>query len=138
MKNKFYYLLSSLILLFAQAFAYYTISPLFIDIVVDEASPITEGTIETEILESKPAEVIGTSGHPVSGTTRLIEVDGEKYVRYEDFKTINGLDIFVYLAKDLEVKEFVSLGKIRGTEESINYTIPAEVDASNTDHPNLV
>ena len=50
------------------------------------------------------AEVIGTTGHPASGTARLVEVDGNKYVRYENFKTLNGPDIFVYLAKDLEAK----------------------------------
>lgn len=76
------------------------------------------------------AQVVGTAGHPASGTVRLVAADGTTYVRYENFKTINGPDIYVYLAKDLDAKEFVSLGKVKATEGNINYQVPADVDAS--------
>ncbi len=77
-----------------------------------------------------PVNVTGTKGHPASGTVRIVEVDGERYLRYENFKTINGPDIYVYLAKDLDAKDFVSLGKVKGTEGNINYLIPKEVDTN--------
>ena len=84
--------------------------------------------------ESKPqtvlAEVTGTAGHPASGTVRVIEADGKRYVRYENFKTINGPDLYVYLAKDLDAKEFVDLGKVKATEGNINYEIPTGIDTS--------
>jgi hypothetical protein len=77
-----------------------------------------------------PAAVTGTTGHPASGTARLVTADGKSYVRYENFKTINGPDIYVYLAKDLDAHEYVSLGKVRATEGNVNYEIPAGTDLS--------
>ncbi len=77
--------------------------------------------------------VIGTSGHPASGTVRIVEADSKRYIRYENFKTINGPGIYVYLAKDLDAKEFISLGRVRATEGNINYEIPEGVRVS--DYP---
>jgi hypothetical protein len=116
------------------AVLYYAISPLFRNVKVDEAAPasVVEKVAESEpvdmISESAPATVTGTTGHPASGTARIITADGKHYVRYEDFKTINGPDIYVYLSKDLEAKEFVNLGRVRATEGNINYEIPDGVD----------
>lgn len=77
---------------------------------------------------SMPAEVKGTSGNPASGRTRVIIADGKKYLRYENFKTINGSDIFVYPSKDLEAKEYIDLDRVRATEGNINYEIPENID----------
>lgn len=120
-------------------FGYYAISPLFNNIKVDEALPQAieskgENTTEvspvqnTKVVASHP--VIGTVGHPASGTVRIVEVSGKKYVRYENFKTINGPDIYVYIAKDLDAKEFVNLGRVKATEGNINYEVPDGVDVS--------
>ncbi|OGG47445.1 hypothetical protein A3D66_02490 [Candidatus Kaiserbacteria bacterium RIFCSPHIGHO2_02_FULL_50_9] len=114
------------------AVAYYGISPLFRKVTVNEQPP----AVQTSALqESMPNEaetttsVIGTTLHPASGSARVIEGDsGKKYLRYENFKTINGPDLYVYLSKDLDAKEFVNLGRIRGTEGNINYEIPADVN----------
>jgi hypothetical protein len=51
-------------------------------------------------------------------------------VRFENFKTINGPNVHVYLAKDTSGEEFIDLGAIRGTEGNINYTVPEGVDLS--------
>lgn len=101
---------------------YYAISPLFNNIKVDEALP---GKVA-----SPATQVTGTVGHPASGIVRVIEADGKQYVRYENFKTINGPDIYVYLSKDLDAKEYVSLGKVKATEGNINYEVPAGTNAS--------
>ena len=105
-------------------FAYYAISPLFRSIKVDEAAP------SAEVNTSRAAPVVGTTGHPASGAARIVQSDGKTYARYENFKTINGPDIYVYLSKDLDAKDFVSLGVVRATEGNINYEIPAGVDPS--------
>src|SRR3989344_7846121 len=103
--------------------AYYGISPLFRDVRVDEALPnVSAGNLGDR------ADVVGTVGHPASGFARIIETDGRKYLRYEDFKTINGPDLYVYLAKDASAKAFVNLGRLRATEGNVNYEIPAGVD----------
>lgn len=109
------------------AVAYYTLSPLFISVRVDEALPQAAQQPQNVFADSAAA-VEGTLGHPASGTARIVHADGRAYLRYEDFKTINGPDLYVYLAKDPDAKEFVNLGRIRATEGNINYEIPEGVD----------
>jgi Electron transfer DM13 len=134
MKKKPLYIIGIPIGITLLAFAYYTISPLFINIKANDINPAINSTSSTTSVQpSAPVNVIGTTGHPASGTVRLVEADGKKYVRYENFKFINGPDIYVYLAKDLDAKEFVNIGRVRATEGNINYEIPAEVNVS--DYP---
>lgn len=122
------------------AVLYYGISPLFRNVKVDEVLPQstevkmeTETSVPEESVETEPVPVTGTTGHPASGTVRLVTADGKQYVRYENFKTINGPDIYVYLSKDLEAKEFVSLGRVKATEGNINYEIPGDINVA--DYP---
>lgn len=110
-----------LVVIVAILIAYYLISPLFIKIEVQEEAPQVE-----EGQEIEKNEVIGTSGHPASGTVSVI---GD-VIRYEDFMTINGPKLHVYLSKDLEAKEYIDLGPIKGTEGNINYNIPENIDIS--------
>lgn len=134
MKMKLLYLIGIPICIALLIFAYYAISPLFINIKADDLNPAKDSTSSTiSVQQIAPVNVVGTTGHPASGTVRIVEADGKKYVRYENFKTINGPDIYVYLAKDLDAKEFVNLGRVRATEGNINYEIPAEVNVS--DYP---
>jgi hypothetical protein len=129
-------------------FGYYAISPLFrntkfnvtLPISTVEApklpsaaatsSAIVSATNDVMKKDAAPVQVIGTVGHPASGTVRIVTVNGKKYVRYENFKTINGPDIYVYLSKDLGAKDYVSLGKVTATEGNINYEIPATANLS--------
>ncbi len=85
----------------------------------------------SEVMEKSPAPaaaVVGTVGHPASGSVRVVEAGGETFIRYENYKTINGPDLFVYLAKDLDAQEFVSLGELRATEGNVNYQVPDDID----------
>jgi hypothetical protein len=125
--KKVWYVLGGVVLVGALGFAYYAISPLFINIKVDEALP--ESVVGIDDIPSG-ASVTGTTGHPASGTARVVEADGKTYIRYENFKTINGPDLYVYLAKDLDATEFVDLGRLRATEGNVNYEVPVGVDVS--------
>ena len=132
MKKKILYTIGGIVGLALLAFAYYAISPLFINIKLDEALPETK-QMESKAMEKSQvqavlAPIIGTTGHPASGTVRVIEVDGKSYIRYENFKTINGPDLYIYLAKDLDAKEYVNLGTLRATEGNVNYEIPQSVN----------
>jgi len=127
MKKKILYTIGTILGIGILAFAYYAISPLFRNIKVNDLNPEPNSSSTTSYKSSTPVNVTGTSDHPASGTARIIETDGRKYIRYENFKTINGPDIYVYLAKDLDAKEFVSLGRVRATEGNINYEISTEV-----------
>lgn len=121
----------ALIVIVVLGVAYYGISPLFRNIEVNDPLPGEERVVPipgTADRERGPAEVAGTAGHPASGTVRIVVADGKQYVRYENFKTINGPDIYVYLAKDRDAKEFVDLGPVKATEGNINYEVPEGVD----------
>ena len=132
MKKKIFYILGVIVSIAILAFAYYAISPLFINIKLDEALPETKQmeskAMEKSQVQSVLAPIIGTTGHPASGTVRVIKVDGKSYIRYENFKTINGPDLYIYLAKDLDAKKYVDLGILRATEGNVNYEIPESVN----------
>lgn len=66
--------------------------------------------------------------HEVEGSARIIDVGDKKILRFENFKTINGPDLKIYLAADLGAEDYIDLGAIRGTEGNINYEIPAGTD----------
>ncbi|MDP3726552.1 MAG: DM13 domain-containing protein [bacterium] len=123
---KLRYILFVLIVGTLGGIAYYGISPLFKNIRLDELAPATE-TKNTELLQ-KSAAVIGTLAHPASGSVRIIKDSKKMYLRYENFKTINGPDLFVYLSKDKDATNFVNLGSLKATEGNINYEIPANVN----------
>lgn len=74
--------------------------------------------------------VLGTRGHPASGQVKILDVNDTSIIRFENFETINGPELHLYLAKDLEANDYIDLGPIRGTKGNINYTIPAGVDIS--------
>ena len=117
-----------LILVVGIPFAYWTISPIFRFVEVQDEIPgdINMDTATT----SGPFTVVPTTGHPASGTLRVIESNGETVLRYENFKTLNGPDLRVYLASDLKATKYVDLGDLKGTQGNINYIVPKGTDLS--------
>lgn len=126
--------------------AYYGLSPLWRTSELQEQAPQASGeealgtmASEEPVEERMPvnmaaqmgtAAIVDTPLHPAKGSVRLIKTDAGYVLRYEDFKTINGPDLFVYLSKDIDAKEFVDLGALRATEGNINYAVPEGVDPS--------
>jgi hypothetical protein len=111
------------VLLIVLPIAYYGIMPLFITIEMNERLPETP---DTRVSSAVP--IVDTLAHPAKGTVRIVETPDTSFIRYENFKTINGPDLFIYLAKDLDAKEFVNLGPLKATEGNVNYEIPEGVD----------
>jgi hypothetical protein len=81
--------------------------------------------------------------HPGSGLAKVLN-DGteQRFLRFEDFETDNGPDLFVYLtradaAADADAfgvdGDFVDLGRLKGNVGEQNYEIPIEVDLSQFD-----
>lgn len=99
-----------------------------------EANSTESETMEEEMpqMEAEPIAypVMGTIGHPASGEVKILEVNGQTIIRYENFETINGPNLHLYLAKDLRATEYIDLGEIRGTKGNINYTLPDGIDIS--------
>ncbi len=124
MKKKFWILI--VLGIIALPIAWYLISPFFIVVEMDEASPLEQEASSLMLSEA----LFQASAHEVSGKALIIDSDGTKVLRFEDFETINGPDLRIYLAADLEAKDIVDLGEIKGTKGNINYDIPEGTDLS--------
>lgn len=68
--------------------------------------------------------------HEVAGGALLVASDGKKTLRFEDFETLNGPNLHIYLAADLGADDFVDLGQIRATKGNVNYELDASVDTA--------
>jgi hypothetical protein len=143
------HILIALAILITLAVAWYALSPLLQNKVVNDSLPESVPQVnpsekisqsiavgesnpngDAQPLISASFPIVDTPAHPASGTVRIVQSADETILRYEDYKTINGPDLKVYLAKDLEAKEYVDLGFIKGTEGNINYTVPQGIDIS--------
>jgi hypothetical protein len=138
---------------------WYFISPLFNTLEVDEESPLDrlDGMSSSERAEFDAAvdemkdvvkemddsmgggAVLLSEGefkpraHSVMGKALLIEEDGKKIIRFEDFDTVNGPNLHIYLSSDLGADDFVDLGEIRATKGNVNYELPDGVDTEKYD-----
>jgi len=141
------------------AVAYYLISPAFIVVEKEEPFPetvefngmtITKDMVmdaekmkemipEKEMMEDMPGPMITSSpfvaaAHEVEGKAILIQ-DGDKtIVRFENFFTINGPDLRIYLATDTSATDYIELSKIKATKGNVNYEVPSDVDISKYNH----
>lgn len=69
-----------------------------------------------------------TRAHEVSGKALIIESDGKKTLRFEDFRTVNGPDLRIYLSSNLGVGDALDLGPIQATKGNVNYELPEDLD----------
>ena len=139
--------------------AYYLISPAFKVVELDESFPLevkdsmnsmdaeTKAEFERQV-ELKKDEIMEKeetmpstpqvlsqgafieSAHEVAGNALLIETNNEKILRFEDFETINGPNLHIYLSSDLGDEDFVDLGEIKATKGNVNYEIPSNIDTN--------
>ncbi|MEX0932484.1 MAG: DM13 domain-containing protein [Candidatus Pacearchaeota archaeon] len=65
--------------------------------------------------------------HKVSGEAKVISQDNKKYLRFENFQSTNGPDLYVYLSTDEGAGDFVNLGELKGNFENQNYELPKEI-----------
>ena len=120
------------------------------DEIMDAATKAPETMAEEPMPPSEPVAVAtGTfvdadAVHKGSGMATLYALpDGNHLVRFEDFRTTNGPDLVVYLAKhpspasadDVTDGGFLSLGKLKGNVGNQNYAIPS---GTNVDDYNSV
>lgn len=76
--------------------------------------------------------------HGAEGSATIYELpDGERVLRFEDFRSKNGPDLHVYLSTEAPTSTFgglganeIHLGALKGNVGNQNYEIPADVDLS--------
>ena len=102
-----------------------------------EAEPETTqpAVVEPQIIVEAAGSFIDRS-HPTEGSAQVLgDGSGQRFLRFEDFRTDNGPDLNVYLsaappdaaAGDFD-DDFVDLGDLKGNVGSQNYEIPAGLD----------
>jgi hypothetical protein len=72
--------------------------------------------------------------HEVQGQALIIEHDGKRTLRFEDFVTSNGPNLHIYLATDIDAQDFIDIGRIKATRGNVNYEIDASVNIEKYDH----
>jgi hypothetical protein len=118
--------------------AWYAFRPerLFINHRVDEALPAAEQTPPPQVMES--GSFYGVA-HPTMGTATIYRLaDGDRILRFTNFKTSNGPDVHVYLvaaddARDsttVQRAEVIDLGTIKGNMGDQNYVLTHDLDLS--------
>jgi hypothetical protein len=71
----------------------------------------------------------GDGTHNAEGVAKEISLeDGRKFIRFENFNVTNGPDLYVYLATDKNISDFVDLGALKANNGNQNYEIPDGTD----------
>ena len=110
------------------AFAWWALSPLFINNTVSEH--LIQATDAPLTVLTEGVFTGADRFHEVTGTASLLEINGTRTVRLQDdFASINGPDLYVWLVKgDNYRSNTLELGKLKGNKGSQNYVLPEGVD----------
>jgi hypothetical protein len=122
------------IVLFA---AWYAFRPerLVIDKRVNEAFPADQASSAIAVESGTFSGVV----HPTMGTATIYRLaDGDRVLRFTNFRTSNGPDVHVYLVAAADAKdsatvkrsEIIDLGKIKGNVGDQNYVLRPDLDLS--------
>ena len=130
-------------LLVALSVGWYLGSPLFIRTYTNETLPAvsaataapaatspatTAPTAVARVLAQGELRYVDTV-HNGKGPVRIIELGGQRFVRFEDVAITNAPDIHVYLSRESGGKwseaASIYLGALRATNGSFNYEVPA-------------
>ena len=108
----------------------------------DATEPTETQPTETQPEPAEPQIIVEASGsfidrsHPTEGSAVVLgDGSGQRFLRFEDFRTDNGPDLNVYLSSaptDAPASafddDFVDLGDLKGNVGSQNYEIPVGLD----------
>ncbi len=139
--KKFWFFVFAVVIVLA--LAWYLLSPLWRVVEVDDVSPLQKQETGEELPPmhneqsdedpSLEAMILAEasflpSEHEVEGKVMLIEANGKRILRFEDFNTVNGPDLHIYLSRDLDNEDYIDLGAIKATKGNVNYELSDDVD----------
>lgn len=76
---------------------------------------------------------LASRAQSASGKVMVLETNGQRTLRLQDFQIANGPGLHVYLATELSSRDFVDLGAIKATQGNVNYDVPDNVDLNKYD-----
>lgn len=121
MKRLWWFVIVLVILL---PIGWYLASPLFVDNMVSEENPNSN----LSSIISQNTFFGADSFHQVNGDLVVLSSADVTYLRFENFESTNGPDLKVYLSNDLEAKDYVSFGDLKGNIGDQNYEIPENIN----------
>ena len=104
------------------------------DMIMEEASK-SQTEISEEMDDSsgvqilKTGKFVGLAGHFAEGDAKLLDVEGQQFLRFENFEVTNGPDLRVYITQDGDVKKGIHLEKLKGSKGDQNYLLE-NIDSS--------
>lgn len=78
----------------------------------------------------KQGSFSGNMSYTVSGSVKLYEYQGKKYIYFENFSSPNGPDLKVYVATTTTASQFVNLGSLKGVSGTQAYVVNNPPDFS--------
>ncbi len=99
-----------------------------------EPDPIMEDLAFISANTSNTSTVLLKNGifrnevHPTQGEVKIFRRGEERILVFENFRTDNGPDLFVYLSPSKTNTQAENLGMLRSTSGTFSYTIPANVN----------
>jgi len=135
----------AIIIIVILAVAYYLISPIWRVVEMNEASPLTKTNKEVSVISENDNEALPVTetnkevsvisegnflaqAHDVAGKAILIQDQEQKVLRFENFETINGPNLHIYLSADTEGSDYIDLGPIKATVGNVNYQLDSAID----------
>jgi len=104
------------------------------DMIMEESAKVTltvsedmdemvkkESSNEFEVIKTGTFE--GLAGHQAEGIAKILEVNGESFLRFEEFDVTNGPDLRVYLTLNGDVHDGIHLDKLKGSKGNQNYSL---------------
>jgi len=90
-----------------------------------------ESRNKLEIIKTGTFE--GLSGHQAQGIAKILEINGESFLRFEEFDVTNGPDLRVYLTPSGDIHDGIHLDKLKGSKGNQNYSLDdIDTDVYNT------
>ena len=97
--------------------------------VLNEASP----TVGPRVVRSGELGYVDAI-HNGKGPVRIVDVGGQRFVRFEDVMITNAPDVHVYLSRETGGKwddgTSLYLGALKATNGSFNYEVPSSADVA--------
>lgn len=101
-------------------------------------SCIRENTATEDLMEMAPENAVlkysgnfmqGPYGNNINGKAEIFEKNGVfSLVFNENFSTSNGPDLYVYVSKEQQPLQFISLGKLKSVNGGQTYSFPSAVN----------
>lgn len=118
--------------------AAYVIVPALVRSTVNEGLPVASAPASGALSSPAAAAQVVAQGELRrlnaadfgSGKVLIADVNGTRYLRFENVDIAGAPDVYVYLSDrtDGQPGRFTNLGKLKATNGSFNYTIPANLD----------